>query len=316
MIMIRNTNALGNVGWMSSVIFIAAMCHAAPAAKSDFKADAYLIEKDGRSTKVELVAATRTSARYRIPGGSKDVLDFVLQDGATVFVCEPSDFAAAMDLFRARKYAEARVRFVAVKERYRPIEGLEDSVSTLGAFYEMECLRKEGDLEGLAAALQKFSNGPLSREDQARQLELYVFWDAVRTKSWERLDAMAKERANMRLPGSQRAQIAYCHGLALENLGRHDEALISFNVAITADAGASEEITRQAALRILGIYHQDPDIGLAMKLRKSGQDVVSPKTARKLAAAEAMANLFRLCLGAGASLPAEFQVFLKADVGK
>ena len=299
-------------GWMPMV----ALCHAAPLEKQDFRAEALLIDKDGRSTRIELVAATRTSVRYRIPGGSKDVLDFVLKDGAAVFVSEPRDFTEAMDFYQARKYAEARVRFIAVKERYRPIEGLEDSVSTLAAFYEMECLRKEGDLDGLAAALQKFTKGPLSREYQARQLELYVFWDAVRTKSWERLEALAKERASMRLPGDQRAQIAYCEGLALENLQRPDEALISYNIAITADAGASEDITRQAALRILGIYQRDPEVLSAIKSRKTGKETIPPQAGAKLAAAEAMASLFQRSLGAGTPLPAGFRDFLKANDSK
>ena len=302
--------------WMSMMVSMVALCHAAPLETRDFRADAFLIDKEGRSTRIELVAATRTSVRYRIPGGSKDVLDFVLKDGATVFVSEPRDFAEAMDFYQARKYAEARLRFVALKERYRPIEGLEDSVSTLAAFFEMECLRKEGDLDGLAAALQKFTKGPLSREYQARQLELYVFWDAVRTKSWERLDVLAKERANMRLPGDQRAQIAYCQGLALENLQRPDEALISYNIAITADAGASEEITRQAALRILGIYQRDPEVLAAINSRKSGKEIVPTKAAGKLAAAEAMANLFQSSLGAGTPLPLGFRDFLRGNDGK
>ena len=306
----------GTARWMGMVVSMVAVCHAAPLEKQDLRAEAFLIDKDGRSTRIELVAATRTSVRYRIPGGSKDVLDFVLKDGATVFVSEPRDFAEAMDLYQARKYAEARVRFIAVKERYRPIEGLEDSVSTLAAFYEMECLRKEGDLDGLAAALQKFTKGPLSREYQARQLELYVFWDAVRTKSWERLEALAKERANMRLPGDQRAQIAYCQGLALENLHRTDEALISYNIAITADAGASEEITRQAALRILGIYQRDPEVQSALKSRGVGNAIVPLKAAGKLAAAEAMASLFQRSLGAGPPLPKDFREFLKGNEGK
>ncbi len=298
------------------VVSLVAICHAAPPVKQDFRTEAFLIDHEGRSTRIELVAATRTSVRYRIPGSSKDMLDFVLKDGATVFVSEPRDFTEAMDLYRTRKYPEARARFVAVKERYRPIEGLEDSVSTLGAFYEMECLRKEGDLEGLAAALQTFTKGPLSREYQARQLELYVFWDAVRTKSWERLEALAKERSNMRLPGDQRAQIAYCQGLALENLGRPDEALISYNIAVTADAGASEEITRQAALRILGIYQRDPEVRAAMKTRTGGKEMTPPSAAGKLAAAAAMANLFQLSLGAGMPLPPEFREFYKPTDGK
>ena len=301
--------------WMSMMVSMVALCHAAPLEKRDFRADAFLIDKEGRSTRIELVAATRTSVRYRIPGGSKDVLDFVLKDGAAVFVSEPRDFAEAMDFYQARKYAEARVRFVALKERYRPIEGLVDSVSTLAAFHEMECLRKEGDLDGLAAALQKFTKGPLSREYQARQLELYVFWDAVRTKSWERLEVLTNERANMRLPGDQRAQIAYCQGLALENLQRPDEALISYNIAITADAGASEEITRQAALRILAIYHNDPEVRAAIKQRDGDKETVAPRAARKLAEAVAVAQLFQGSLGAGSPLPPELRVFLKSEGG-
>lgn len=280
-----------------------AVCHAA-----DFKTEALLIEKGGESRKIELVAATRTSIRYRMPGGSKDVLDFVLKDGASVLVSEPADFTAAVELYRARKYAEARRKLVAVKERYLPIEGLEDSISTLAAFYEMECLRKEGKLEGLATALQKFSKGPLSREYQTRQLELYVLWDAVRTKSWDRLEALAKERANTRLPGDQRAQVAWCQGLALEGLGRPGEALVFYQTAVTADAGASEEITRQAALRILAIYHQDPEVKAAMKDRG---DPSMADGRMKLAQARAVASLFELSLGAGAPLPAEFKEFLK-----
>jgi tetratricopeptide (TPR) repeat protein len=314
--MIRSHHSFGKAGWIPVVAFFAAVCHAAPVVKSDFKTDAFLIEKNTMPKKIELVAATRTSIRYRIPGGSKDVLDFVLQDGASVFVSEPPDFMMAMDLYRARRYAEAKSRFAGLKERYRPIEGLEDSYSTLAAYFEMECLRKVGDLEGLAAALQKFSKGPLSRDYQTRQLELYVFWDAVRTKSWDRLEALAKERSNMRLPGDQRAQIAWCHGLALENLGRPAEALIAYNTAITADAGASDEITRQAALRILGIHHRDPDVKLAIQLRGKDSQTVSPKARAKVAEAEAVAKLFELSLGGGMALPTEFREFIKSKGGE
>lgn len=296
----------GKLWALGGMILIASICHAAPV---DFQTAAVLIEKDGQQKKIGLVAATRTSIRYRVPDGSKDVLDFVLKDGAAVHVGEPPEYTAALDLYRARKYAEAMRKLVAVKERYRPVEGLEDSYSTLAAFYEMECLRKQGDLEGLAAALQKFSKGPLSREYQNRQLELYVLWDAVRTKSWERLEALAMERANMRLPGDQRAQVAWCEGLALEGLGRPDEALFSYQTAITADAGASEEITRKAALRILAIYHADPEVKAAIKLRSE-----SPPAGglMKLAQAEAVAALFELTLGGGAPLPKEFKVFQKS----
>lgn len=301
--------------WLCAATALVSLCHAAPASKRDFQTAALLIDKGGGTREIELVAATRTAIRYRIPGGSKDVLDFVLQDGAAVFVSEPPEFSKAMDLYRARRYAAARTEFVALKERYRPIEGLEDSCSTLAAFHEMECLRKLGDLEGLAAAMQAFSKGPLSREHQIRQLELYVLWDAVRTKSWERVETLANERANLRLPGDQRAQIAWCHGLALEALGRPAEALVAYNTAITADAGASEEITRQAALRILAIYQQDAEVRSALGQRGKPDEVME-RARLKLAEAEAVATLFESSLGAGTPLPAGFQEFLKPAAGK
>jgi len=307
--MIGFSMRFGKLWALSGIISTAAIGHAAPVGKAEFQTAAFLIARGGEPVKIELVAATGTSIRYRVPDGSKDVLDFVLTEGAAVHVSEPPDFTAAMDLYRARRYEEAGKMLVAVKELYRPIEGLEDSYSTLAAFYEMECLRKEGDLEGLAAALQKFSKGPLSREYQNRQLELYVLWDAVRKESWERLEALAKERAGMRLPGDQRAQIAWCEGLALEGLGRPDDALICYQTAITADAGASEEITRQAALRILAIYHADPAVKAAIRLRSKS----SPDGGRmKLAQAEAVAALFELSLGGGSPLPKEFKEFQKS----
>lgn len=277
-------------------------------AAADFQTPAFLIEKGAEPRRIELVAATGNAIRYRVPDGSLDVHDFVLKDGAAVHVSEPPEFTAAMDLYRARRYAETRKILVAVKERYRPTEGLVDSFSTLAAFYEMECLRKEGDLEGLAETLQKFSKGPLSREYQNRQLELYVLWDAARTKSWERLATLAAEWTAMRLPGDQRAQVAWCEGLALEGLGRTDEALVSYQTAITADAGASEEITREAVLRILGIYLADPAVQVAIKQRGKATPAIGEM---KLAQAEAMVALFELSLGGGAPLPGKYKVLRK-----
>ncbi len=293
-------------GWLT---VLSTFCPAA----ADFQTPAFLIEEGREPRKIELVAATGNAIRYRDPHGSADVLDFVIKEGVTVQVIEPREFTAAMDLYRARRYEEARKQFVEVKEHHRPVEGMEDSYSTLAAFYEMECLRREGDLKGLAAALQKFSKGPLSREYQNRQLELYVLWDAIRTKSWERLEALAGEWAAMRLPGDQRAQVAWCEGLALEGLGKPDEALIFYQTAITADAGASEEITREAALRILAIYQADPEVQAAIRRRG---DVEPAGGQMKLAQAEAVAALFELSLGEGSSLPPEFRMFQKTKSKK
>ncbi len=276
-------------------------------AAAPFAAEGYLIETGKEPQKIEMLAGNRDSCRYREPGVPNSARDLQTGGGTTVFTCEPADHAKAMELYQARKYKEARVVFAEVKERYRPLEGSDDNYAALAGYYEMECLRKSGDLEGLAAALPGLPKGTLTREFQQRQLELYVFWDAVRTKSWDRVCDLAKEHANVRLPGDQRAQVDYCQGLALEALNRADEALVAYNSALTADAGASEDISRQAGLRVLGIYKRDPEVQAALKRAGGGA---------KLNEAKAVATLYENSLGAGAPLPAEFKEFAAKQPSK
>lgn len=274
-----------------------------------FETEAVLVEKDGSSRTIQLVAATKNSIRFRV--ADEAPVETKLTDGRSVFVLEPSDYTAAMDFYQAKKYLEAKLLFSAVKEQQVPVKSLEDSYATLAAFYEMECLRQAGDLDGLAAALQKFNYGPLTREYQLRQLELYVLWDAVRTRSWERLLSLAREWLKLRLPGEQRAQVAYCYGLALEGLLRTDKALLAFNTALTADAGASEVVTRLAALRILAIYHKDAEVQAA--IASHGQtEAEAPSSGRiKLSEAVAVARIFEMTQGSGSPLPAEFREFFR-----
>ena len=214
-------------------------------------------------------------------------------------------FAAAMDLYQGRKYQQAMAAFAEIKSRPQA----DRETPLFAAFYEMECHRKLGDLAGLADALRAFQKDPALGSQRLRQLEIDALWDAVRTKSWDRVEQLADQPLRERLPGDQRAQVAYCHGLALENLARPLDALGAYNVAMTADAGASEEIARQAALGVLRIHLADPEVQAAL----TGPARVtqeSPQLSR-LKEAAAVAFLFELTLGAGTPLPQEFRDFLK-----
>ena len=290
---------------------ITASAQAPAPAPTAFQAHALLVEKDGAFKQIWLIAATKDAIRYRTTEVAIDALDGKIADFGSVYVFEPREYAAAMDLYQARKYTEAKAKFIAVKERYKPLQQMENSHAALATFYEIECLRKLGDLEGMSAALQKFIKEPLTRESQLRQFEVYVFWDAVRTKSWDRLNILAKERANARLPGDQRAQVAYCHGLALEGLNRPADALFAYATAMTADSGASEEIVRQATLRVLAIHKADPEVQNAIKVWGTDDENKNGKGYTNLIEAAAVAALFELSLGAGTPLPAIYKTFLK-----
>lgn len=298
------------------ILSLAALCSVfvftAAAQENVFLAHVLLIEKEnGARKEAWLVAATKTQIRYRETELAADTKDARISDFRSIYIYEPREYAAAMDLYQGRKYKEAKEMFGAIKARYKPILPMENSPAALSTFYEMECMRKLGDLDGLAAALQTFIKDPLTRETQLRQLDLYVLWDAVRTKSWDRLETLAKGRAETPLPGDQRAQVAYCHGLALEGLNRPLEALLPYQTALTADTGASEEIARQAALRILAIFNADPEVKNAIKVWGSDNENKNSRGHSNLKEAAAVAQLFEMSLGAGTALPAEYKTFLK-----
>ena len=218
-------------------------------------------------------------------------------------------FTAAIDLYQGRKYLEAQAAFAEITQRPK----VERETGLLAAFYEMECLRKLGDLDGLAKALGKLVGDPALGGHRLRQLEIDAVWDVVRTKSWDRVEQLAKQQLHQHLPGDQRAQVAYCHGLALENRTKPLEALNAYNIAMTADAGASEELARQAALGVLRIHLADPEVQAALT---GPPEVIreSPGFPR-LKEAAAVAAMFELTLGAGTPLPSEFAVFLKHHGG-
>ena len=219
-------------------------------------------------------------------------------------------FAVAMDLYQGRKYPQARAAFAEIKS----LPKAQHENATFAAFYEMECLRKLGDLDSLASALRSSQKDPALGSYRLRQLEIDALWDALRAKSWDRVEALASQRLGEKLPGDQRAQVAYCHGQAFEHLGRPLEALDAYNIAMTADAGASEEIARLAALGVLRIYLADPQVQAA--LAGPAAAVQEGPAVSRLKEAAAVAFLFELTLGAGTALPQEFKDFLKHPDGK
>jgi tetratricopeptide (TPR) repeat protein len=286
---------------------LAAQVFAQAPQQSQAQAPALLIEEDGNFQRAWLVAATKTAIRYRETEVAVDTVDARRDEFKTIYIMEPRDYSAAMNLYHGRKFEEARAAFATIKTRYQPLATLENNPSTLAAFFEMECMRRLGDLEGLAAALPQFDKEQLTRESQLRQLELYLMWDAVRAKNWQGVDKLAAERAKTRLPGDQRAQVAYCHGLALEGLERPDEAILAYQTALTADSGASMEIARQSALRILTLLKQDPDVQRAIRAWGTEDENKNFVGYTRLLEASALAVMFEAVFSGGSPLPADLR---------
>lgn len=288
-----------------------------PAFSQAFEAEAILSKpNDGGTFRAWILAATKTQIRYKTIKNSTDFVDARAADFATVFLVEPPDYSAAMDLYEGRKYKEAQEAFAAVKERCKPIAVMPDNFHTLAAFHEMECFRHLGDYEGLAAVLKTFLKAPITRANQLRQLDLYIMWDAVHAAAWDRVLIIASERDEEVLPGYQRAQVAYCKALALDNLGRGREAVIEYNVAMTADSGASEILTQQAGLKALGVYQKDPEVQVAIQNWGTKDENKNSNGYTRLIEAAALAVFYEKYLNLGKPLPAELKAFTKYAAAK
>lgn len=274
-------------------------------------APAMLIYDDGTSDNVFIIAATKTVIRYKVTAQAIDTKDMNISEVNSIYLLEPKAFRDAMELYQGRKYAEAKELFAQVKVAFKPTSALDHNYATLGAFYEMECMRRLGDLEGLSKTLEGFRKDGLMREHHLSQLEVYVFWDALRTKSWDRLAALGEARLQEKMPAYQRAQVAFCVGHAYEALKQPSKALNAFNTAMVADIGATEEIADKAAQAVMRIHQASPEVQQAIKLWGTEDENKNTTGFMHLQEAASVAGLYELTLGGGKKLPAEFVPLLR-----
>lgn len=275
--------------------------------------EALLVHDDDSYEDIWISIATATAIRYYENKVDTEPTDMKIAEAKSLYLREPKEFSEAMDLFQARKYAEAKAKFAACKEMFKATEAMPGNFSAQGEFYEMECMRKTGDLEGINTLMQRFKPDPLPREDQRQQVALYTLWDAVRTKGWQRIETMAgdweRERQARPLPLNLRTQIAYCLGLALEGLNKPTEALNAYSAALVADNGASVELVKPAALNILRIHRADPEVQKAIS-RWGKEDEVKHAAGRlRLLEASAIAHFYLKFIGT--ELPPECRDLLK-----
>ena len=274
-------------------------------------AEAFLIDAAGGSQRVWITSATHDKIRYQKDEQGGDSTEAAVSGIASIYLLEPAALSEALDLFQARQYAAAKTKFAAIKTAYQALRPLPDNPSTTAGYFEMECLRKSGDLAGLAKALEAFDKSGLTRRNQLRQLDLYAMWDAVRLKDWPRVRELATPRVKERLPGGQRAQVAWCLGVANESQGKPSEAIDLYQTVLTADGGASEDIARDAALRVMRLHQRDPEVKAAIKQWGTPADDAQSAGHRRLAEAAALADLWELALGGSTPLPTEQKELLK-----
>lgn len=293
---------------MKAAVFsaLAAVLVAVPAAHAQrFQQEAMLMMSEADFVRVWIADATSTQIGYYDTERGVDSKAMPIGKPQAIWLMEPPEYNEAMELYQGRKYAEAREKFAVVRGKFSKLVELPDNHSALAAFFEMECLRKLGDLDGLKAAQDKFlpvDRQSLTRKHQLDQIELYTLWEAVRVKEWSRLVLLAREWLEKDIPGYQRAQVGYCLGLALEGEEMPIEAINAYNIGMTADTGASERITGESARNAMRLYLDDDSVRLAIKLHGTPDEDPQSAGALRLIEGASLASLYKVTLGGGEPL--------------
>lgn len=295
----------------TGLLAFAATATAAFAQASNFRLPALLISEGGAQKQAWIVEANRSSIRYASSATDTGIKAEKASDYKSIYFLEPTALLDAKELYAARKYDDAKAKFAAIKEFCKPVEKLENNPGAIAAFYEMQCMRALGDLEGLAKANEAFDKDTLINTAQVRQLEVNSLWATVARKDWQGALKLAQSLEKKEIPADQIAQVSYCKALALESLDKPEDALIAYNTAIIADASGSEYSAKNAFQHALGIYAADQAVQRAMEAWGNSKENKNAAGRGKLLQAGALANLYEATFGAAAPLPAKLKIFAK-----
>lgn len=253
---------------------------------------------DGSHEDVLITAYKNGTTTYKLNERDLNRTRKAAKDIEAIYFKEVPIFQEAMALFKSRKYAEAKKKFIECAAAYKAVDTAPNNFATQASYYSLECSRRSFDLDTLRSDMEKFRKDALTRPHQLQQLEVNAFWEAVRLKEWTRLNRLANDWRNRKVTGSQRAQIAFCHGRAYEELAKKDpklvtKALNSYNMALSADFTTSTEIVVASASNALRIYTSDPKVKLAMKLWKTEDANEGGVGHQRLLEANAMVKLYK-----------------------
>jgi len=269
-----------------------------------------LTDSNQKSQKVVLIGSNNKGFLfYKENPKSANTVRAKIDSYLGIWLFEPTDVRDAKNLFESRKYKEALNAFKKLQVTYGDFKYLNDSYYETAEYYEMECYRKLKDYKSLSAKLETYRPDRLTRPGIVAQRKLYRMYDAVEKKDWPRLQTMCDDNIQgVDLTLGQRAQIAYCLGLAYEGQKNTNDALNAYATAMTADFNRSEVIVRESALRSLGILTADEEVKVAMELWKTPDEDKNSNGYRKLGEANALARLYDTAgLGFGVALPADYK---------
>ncbi|WP_018971075.1 hypothetical protein [Rubritalea marina] len=289
---------------------LAGLAHAQQASRTAM--EAFLLRPKQKPVKIYVLSGTPANFSFVNTLQSTQTRNGKVSGGASLYFMQPKEFVAAMDLFEGRKYSEAAAGFGAFAQKYASFKAFKENYATLASYYEMESLRKQFDVAGLVAKAASFNSKPLGNAEQVQQVEIYKFWELLHAKSWDQLVTLSEEWQAKSIPDTHRAQIAYCHAVALKEQGKLDAAIDAYSTAFTVDTFKSHELVNQAALEALDLYLNQKEVAAAIKAWGTAKQDKAGQGYKWLVEANALARLYNTTgMGGGVDLDARFAPILK-----
>ncbi len=253
-------------------------------------------------TNVFLVKLDKVNLHYQKRLKSSVVKQLPRRAVKSIFFYEPQIFSDALALYKKGKFEKARQKFEKCKEEHAAYQEFTGNYSTLAGYYEIECMRRLGDLEGMDRLLNLFNPEALDNENYLTQIEIYSFWTALSRGSWKRVLRLADAWKRKLIPPSQRTQIRYCRALAIAELYPSQQALEALYIVIAGSVYTEPELIEKAFVMALEILLRN------VRIPTSSQ---SQPYSEPLQEAIALAHVWNDSLGRSQDLPKRYQKLLK-----
>ena len=273
-----------------------------------------IVTKGGASKEVYIQLASNKGISFFEDTRTTKATTMALKDIDSIFFFRPKEFQEGLEFFNEGDFAKAKKSFISCKEKYAKMAPLSENYFSRAYFYEMECARRERKFDEVIKLEKGFRDDVIKNENHLNQIKLYAFWKAYHQKDWKRLVQMERTWDGAKLPGYQKAQIAYCYGVGLEETGDVKGALIQFNSVLALSEFKEMELVLEAGTRIMDIHLADESVEDCLKSQATDDPDRKSKAFATLLEAASIARLWDKSVGVK-KLPTKYSklVSIKPD---
>tara|TARA_R110002096_G_scaffold316010_8_gene510342 strand:+ start:1407 stop:2267 length:861 start_codon:yes stop_codon:yes gene_type:complete len=228
-------------------------------AQSEVPATAYL--KNGRNFQGIVVSVNRIKIDFKLEQAAAGLVSFNHDEIRYVEFSPNTEWAEAMQAFTQRDYEQAALKLESIAKKrnsstFYPAIG---NFSTLADRRLLDCYRRMMKPEGIPPVVNRIEWDKLPPADRDA-FKVASVWSAVGLKDWPGAVKAADEALRDVPPGSGDAnEASYLKGLALDENGDDDKAVIAFGSVIGPYPGANRRTASDAIRRSATILAKNED---------------------------------------------------------